>query len=85
MITTGPKLFFEEVNGAGPHGGHTHSVCSVDHAEKLWDDYQKLLEKGSGHIVVGAMPFASCFGPAYEFAFIVDADLRSASCATSSR
>ncbi|MEZ5480007.1 MAG: FAD/NAD(P)-binding oxidoreductase [Thiolinea sp.] len=76
MITTGPKLFFEEVNGAGPHGGHTHSVCSVDHAEKLWDDYQKLLEKGSGHIVVGAMPFASCFGPAYEFAFIVDADLR---------
>ena len=76
MITTGPKLFFEEVEGAGPHGGHTHSVCSVDHAEKLWADYQKLLEKGSGHIVVGAMPFASCFGPAYEFAFIVDADLR---------
>jgi sulfide:quinone oxidoreductase len=29
-----------------------------------------------GPIVVGAMPGASCFGPAYEFAFIVDADLR---------
>ncbi|MDH5339194.1 MAG: NAD(P)/FAD-dependent oxidoreductase, partial [Rubrivivax sp.] len=26
--------------------------------------------------VIGAMPGASCFGPAYEFAFIVDADLR---------
>ncbi|MEZ5534650.1 MAG: FAD/NAD(P)-binding oxidoreductase [Thiolinea sp.] len=76
MIATGPKLFFEEVEGAGPHGGHTHSVCSVDHAEMVWEQYQKLLEKGSGHIVVGAMPFASCFGPAYEFAFIVDADLR---------
>ncbi len=76
LIATGPKLFFEEVEGAGPHGGHTHSICTVDHAEKLWADYQKLLEKGSGHIIVGAMPFASCFGPAYEFAFIVDADLR---------
>lgn len=76
MITTGPKLFFQEVEGAGPHGGNTHSICMVDHAEKLYADYQKLLEKGSGHIVIGAMPFASCFGPAYEFAFIVDADLR---------
>ncbi len=76
LIATGPKLYFEEVEGAGPHGGHTHSICAVDHAEKLYADYQKLLEKGSGHIVIGAMPFASCFGPAYEFAFIVDADLR---------
>ena len=76
LIATGPKLFFEEVEGAGPHGGNTHSICAVDHAEMLYADYQKLLEKGSGHIVIGAMPFASCFGPAYEFAFIVDADLR---------
>lgn len=76
VIATGPKLFFEEVQGAGPHGGHTHSICSIDHAELAYAAYQKLLEKGSGHIVIGAMPFASCFGPAYEFAFIVDADLR---------
>ncbi|MEB4590541.1 FAD/NAD(P)-binding oxidoreductase [Candidatus Thiothrix sp. Deng01] len=76
VIATGPKLFFQEVEGAGPNGGHTHSVCDVTHAEKAYGDYQKMLEKGSGHIVVGAMPFASCFGPAYEFAFIVDADLR---------
>lgn len=75
LIATGPKLFFDEVEGSGPDG-NTHSICTVDHAEDWWADYQKLLEKGSGHIVVGAMPFASCFGPAYEFAFIVDADLR---------
>ena len=37
--------------------------------------YKKLLED-PGHVVIGAMPFASCFGPAYEFAFIMDADLR---------
>ncbi len=75
VVTTGPKLSFDEVPGAGPHGGHTHSVCTVGHAEMFWAEYQKFLES-PGPIVVGAMPGASCFGPAYEFAFILDADLR---------
>ena len=75
VITTGPKLSFDEVPGAGPHGGHTHSVCTVGHAEQFWADYQEFL-KDPGPIVIGAMPGASCFGPAYEFTFIVDADLR---------
>lgn len=75
VIATGPRLAFEEVEGSGPEA-HTNSICSVDHAEKTYGEYQKLLEKGSGHIVVGAVPFASCFGPAYEFAFIIDTDLR---------
>jgi sulfide:quinone oxidoreductase len=50
-------------------------VCTVDHAEKFWADYENFL-KDPGPVVVGAMPLASCFGPAYEFAFILDADLR---------
>jgi sulfide:quinone oxidoreductase len=75
VIATGPRLAFEEVEGAGPAHGHTTSICTVDHAEIAWKEYQKILEK-PGPIVIGAMPFASCFGPAYEFAFIVDADLR---------
>ena len=75
IIATGPRLAFEEVEGAGPDTGNTHSICTVDHAEKTHEDYKKLLEE-PGHVVVGAMPFASCFGPAYEFAFILDADLR---------
>jgi sulfide:quinone oxidoreductase len=74
VITTGPRLAFEEVEGSGPEG-FTQSICVTDHAESTWAKYQKLLEK-PGPIVIGAMPFASCFGPAYEFAFIVDADLR---------
>ena len=74
VIITGPRLAFEEVEGAGPDR-HSHSICTIDHAEKAYEDYQKLLEE-PGPIVIGAMPFASCFGPAYEFAFIVDADLR---------
>ncbi len=74
IIATGPRLAFEEVEGSGPEG-FTESVCVTDHAEKAWDKYQEIL-KNPGPIVIGAMPFASCFGPAYEFAFIVDADLR---------
>jgi sulfide:quinone oxidoreductase len=75
VITTGPKLSFDEVPGAGPHGGYTHSVCTVGHAEAFWAAYQDFL-KNPGPVVIGAMPMASCFGPAYEFAFILDADLR---------
>jgi len=75
VITTGPKLSFDEIPGAGPHNGFTDSVCSVDHAQTFWGKYQEFL-KNPGPIVVGAMPLASCFGPAYEFAFILDADLR---------
>jgi sulfide:quinone oxidoreductase len=75
VITTGPKLSFDEVPGAGPHGGHTHSVCTVAHAEAFWAAYQDFLNN-PGPVVIGAMPMASCFGPAYEFAFILDADLR---------
>jgi len=79
VITTGPKLAFAEVPGAGPAnsggGGFTHSICTVDHAQTFFADYQKFLEN-PGPVVIGAMPGASCFGPAYEFAFILDTDLR---------
>lgn len=74
VIATGPKLAFDEVPGAGP-AGYTHSICTTEHAEKAWLDYQKLLAE-PGPVVIGAMAGASCFGPAYEFAFIMDADMR---------
>ena len=74
VIATGPKLAFEEVEGLGPNG-FTHSICTVDHAERAYEDWQKFVDE-PGPIVVGAVQGASCFGPAYEFAFIMDADLR---------
>jgi sulfide:quinone oxidoreductase len=74
VIATGPRLAFEEVPGSGP-AAHTQSICTVDHAEHAWAKYQEFL-KDLGPMVVGAMPGASCFGPAYEFAFIVNADLK---------
>jgi sulfide:quinone oxidoreductase len=75
VITTGPKLAFEEVEGSGPINGYTQSVCTLEHAEKAYEAYQKLLAD-PGPVIIGAMPFASCFGPAYEFSFILDADLK---------
>lgn len=75
VITTGPKLAFEEVEGSGPANGYTQSVCTVDHAEKAYADFQKLLDD-PGHVIVGAVQFASCFGPAYEYAAILDTALR---------
>ena len=75
LICTGPKLAFEEVPGLGPAPGHTQSVCTTPHALEAWAHYQEFLAK-PGPIVVGAVQGASCYGPAYEFAMILDADLR---------
>ncbi len=74
IIATGPKLAFEEVEGLGPQG-HTQSICHVDHAvvaARAWEQFVR----DPGPIVVGAVQMASCFGPAYEFAMIMDTDLR---------
>ena len=75
VICTGPKLAFDEVPGLGPDGGHTQSVCTLPHALHAWSEYEAFL-RDPGPVVVGAAQGASCFGPAYEFAMILDADLR---------
>ena len=74
VIATGPKLAFDEVEGLGPNG-HTQSVCHVDHAVTSNENWQTFL-KDPGPIVVGAVQGASCYGPAYEFAMIMETDLR---------
>ncbi len=74
IVSTGPKLAFDEIEGLGPKG-HTQSICHVDHAveaEKAWREFVQ----DPGPIVVGAVQGASCFGPAYEFAMIMETDLR---------
>ena len=75
LVCTGPKLAFEEVPGTGPDAGFTQSVCTTPHAAHAWEAYQAFLQN-PGPVVIGAVQGASCFGPAYEFAMIVDADLR---------
>ena len=74
VIATGPDLAFDEIPGLGPQG-HTQSICQIDHAEKAKDAFEAFAAN-PGPIVVGAVQGASCFGPAYEFAMILNAELR---------
>ncbi|HSB24057.1 MAG TPA: FAD-dependent oxidoreductase [Burkholderiaceae bacterium] len=74
VITTGPRLAFEEVPGSGPQG-HTQSICTTDHAEHALNEYRRFVQS-PGPAIIGAMPGASCFGPAYEFTFIFSRDLQ---------
>ena len=74
VIATGPRLAFDEVPGLGPEH-HSVSICHVDHAEKgrsRWEEFCA----NPGPMVVGAAQGASCFGPAYEYAFLASAELR---------
>jgi len=75
VIATGPKLAFDEVPGLGPHGGYTQSVCKTGHADTSFANFEALVAD-PGPVVVGAAPGASCFGPAYEYAFILDTELK---------
>jgi sulfide:quinone oxidoreductase len=76
VVATGPKLAFDEIEGFGPKG-FTESICTVDHAEDAYDNWRQFI-KDPGPVVVGAVQGASCFGPAYEFAMIMNRALRKA-------
>ena len=75
VIATGPELAFDEIEGLGPHGGHTQSICHVDHAEHAGAAFEEFCKKPAP-IITGAVQGASCFGPAYEYTFILETELR---------
>lgn len=74
VIATGPKLAFDEVEGLGPNG-HTQSICHVAEAAIASEKWEQFV-KDPGHIILGAVQMASCYGPAVELAMIMDTDLR---------
>ena len=74
VIATGPELAFDEVEGLGPDA-NTSSICHIDHALKAGVSFEEFC-KNPGPIVTGAVQGASCFGPAYEFTFILETELR---------
>ncbi|MCA1968620.1 MAG: NAD(P)/FAD-dependent oxidoreductase [Rhizobium sp.] len=76
VIATGPELAFDEIPGFGPEA-NTQSVCHIDHALAAKDNFEKLVAN-PGPVVIGAVQGASCYGPAYEFAFILEKALRDA-------
>jgi len=74
VIATGPNLAFDEIEGFGPDA-NTVSICSTHHASAAADAFDRFCES-PGPIVVGAAQGASCYGPAYEFALILDTELK---------
>jgi len=74
VIATGPDLAFDEVEGLGPKG-FTSSVCRTDHAADAAEVFERLAANPQP-VVIGAAQGASCYGPAYEFAMIVDTELK---------
>ena len=75
ILATGPKPAFDEIEGLDPAQGSTHCITHVEHAVKAYADYQQFVDN-PGPIVIGAMQNSSILGPMYEFAFLLDADLR---------
>jgi len=75
VIASGPALGFSSVPGFGPEGGHTECIFTLEQAIKANKSWNRFLER-PGPVVVGAVQGVSCFGPAYEYAFEVDTELR---------
>ena len=74
VIATGPALAFDEIQGLGPEA-NSISICHVDHAAAAAARWERFC-RNPGPMVVGAVQGASCFGPAYEYALLANADLR---------
>jgi sulfide:quinone oxidoreductase len=77
---TGPRLNFAATPGLGPEG-FTHSVCTVDHANKTAIELDKLIDEmkagqkktfvvGTGH------GLCTCEGAAFEYTFNLEFELR---------
>jgi len=75
VVATGPELAFDEIPGCGPHDGYSQSVCTTPHGQQAYAALEALC-RNPGPVVVGATQGASCFGPAYEYAFVLDRELR---------
>lgn len=74
IIATGPLAAYDEIPGFGP-SAYTHSIVRIDEAVeagKRWDEFLR----APGPIVLGAVQGASNFAAPYEYAMVVDADLR---------
>ena len=70
-----PQTGFRRSAGAGagrPHPVGLPGRSRRERAGRAWDAFVQ----NPGPIVVGAVQGASCYGPAYEFAMIMDTDLR---------
>jgi sulfide:quinone oxidoreductase len=77
VIATGPRLAYDEIPGA-KLGRTVHSICTTPHAVTTLVDFRQKFQADDPHppaVVVAATQGASCFGPAYEFVFMIHHEL----------
>ena len=75
VVATGPELAFDEIPGLGSARAiRNRSATSITPSDAK-EAFEKLAAN-PGPVVIGAVQGASCFGPAYEFLFILETELR---------
>jgi sulfide:quinone oxidoreductase len=78
LIASRADLDYAAVPGLGPIKGFTQSTFTVGEAVRARDALARVLAGDKGRIVIGAAAGASCIGPAYEIAMMIDTVLRRA-------
>ena len=78
LIASGAELDWAAVPGLGPAAGHTQSTFTVEEAVRAREALARAIAGESGRIVIGATAGASCIGPAYEIAMMIDTVLKKA-------
>lgn len=74
VIATVPHDAQRELPGAELLGAAA-GLCTHQQAPHAWSEYQQFLAD-PGPVVIAAVGSPACAGPAYEFALILDSDLR---------
>lgn len=72
LIATGVIGMSDEIPGMAQY---TQSVIHIDQAEQAFKAYREFVRR-PGAIVIGAAAGAGVLGPLYEYAFLIDADLK---------
>jgi sulfide:quinone oxidoreductase len=72
IIASGAELANDLVPGLGIY---THSICTPSHVLEARTAWETFCQQ-PGDLVVGAAPGTGCFGPAYEYVLLAEADLR---------
>ncbi len=78
VVASGADLDYAAVPGLGPEAGNTHSTFTRSEAVSARDALARVLAADQGRIVIGAAAGASCVGPAYEIAMMIDTVLKRA-------
>jgi sulfide:quinone oxidoreductase len=78
LIASGADLDYAAVPGLGPAAGQTQSTFTASEAVQARNVLARVLAAEKGRIVIGAAAGASCIGPAYEIAMMIDTVLRQA-------